>query len=166
MDLNGTRLLVEMDWKNVKKDWRFLKYGRKVQADFLCLSRNVTHCNNFSKISLHFKKMANYLRKSWLTYSEICLFSVIQYVDFKKQSIGDAFKALRKTLKTVFDEVCFITNLHGFPLTLSLTEKPFLSPGKSHFPTPRQNKFKNFSLSLSKRINNSLNVNLFLDSEP
>ena len=44
--------------------------------------RNVTCCNNFSKVSLLFKKMAYFLRKVLGKYSEICLFCVILYINF------------------------------------------------------------------------------------
>ena len=44
--------------------------------------RNVTCCNNFSKVSLLFKKMAYFLRKVLGKYSEICIFCVILYINF------------------------------------------------------------------------------------
>ena len=52
--------------------------------------------NNFSKVSLHFKKMSNSLRRFLYTYSEICMFCMIQYIDFQKWSMGGALKVLRK----------------------------------------------------------------------
>ena len=76
--------------------------------------RNVTGCNSFSKPSLHFKKMANSSRKVLQNYSEMCIFCVIKYIGFHKQSVGGALKVLGKSLKTALDEVSFIVNLYSF----------------------------------------------------
>ena len=69
--------------------------------------RKVTRYNNFSKVSLHFKKMANSFRKVLDIFRNTHFF-------FQKQSIGDALKVF---LKTVLDEVDFIVNLYSFPLS-------------------------------------------------
>ena len=83
------------------------------------------------KSFLHVKKMANSLRNVLPTYSEICIFCVIQYIKFQKQSMEGALKVLGKSLKTVLDEVRFILNLYSFALPLSAPGKPLLPACKS-----------------------------------
>ena len=55
------------------------------------------------------------LQENFTAYSEICIFCVIQYIDFQKQSVGDTLKVLLKSLKTIFDEVHFVDDLYSFP---------------------------------------------------
>ena len=86
----------EFEWYRVtclyglKKPWKwsksflvlFLKYGRKIPVK----SRRI------SKVSLHFKKMANSSITVLQKYSEICIFCVTQCTGFQKQSVGGALK--------------------------------------------------------------------------
>ena len=55
--------------------------------------------------------MADSLGQAFQTYSKICIFCVMQDIDFQKQPVGSVLKVLAKSLKTVFDEVHFIVNL-------------------------------------------------------
>ena len=57
--------------------------------------------------------MADSLRKTLQTYSEICTFCVTQYIDFLKQSVGGALKLLGKSLKIILDEVNLIVHLYS-----------------------------------------------------
>ena len=66
---------------------------------------------NFSKLSQHFKKMADSFWQILQTHSETCICCLKRYISFQKQSVGGALKVLAKSLKTVFDEVHFIANL-------------------------------------------------------
>ena len=104
--------------------------------------RNAKSCNNLSKVSLHYKKIANSLRKALQTYSDICIFYVIQQIDFQKQSMGGTLKVLEKSLKTFLDEVHFKSNLYSSPYSQSFRKnlpslrKSFASfPGRSNSET-------------------------------
>ena len=70
------------------------------------------------------------LKKYLSTYSETCVFSKIQCVDFQQQPVGGALKVLAKSLETVFGEVYFSVNLHRFFLPPSLLRQTF-PQGKS-----------------------------------
>ena len=105
--------------------------------------RNVTGCNNFSLLSLHFKKKANSLRDVLQTYLEICTLCVIHYIAFHKQSVGGAVKVLEKSLKAFLDEfyfklICIVSHL-CLP-----QDNPF--PQISYLPSSKQNSFQNFLL--------------------
>ena len=52
----------------------------------------------------------------------------MQYTDFQKQSVGGGLKMLGKSLKTVFDEMDFIVNLHSFPLASQYSRKTLPFP--------------------------------------
>ena len=122
--------------------------------------RNFTRCNNFSKGSLRFKKMANSLRKVLQSYSEIYIYCVIQYIDLQEQSIEGT---LGKYLKTVLDEVYFIVHLYSSLLPLFLQVKPSFPKLVICLP-PRQTNSQNSASS--SHINNILSVHPFLDSKP
>ena len=118
----------------LKKPWKwskrflvlFLKYGRKIPVK----SRRI------SKVSLHFKKMANSSITVLQKYSEICIFCVTQCTGFQKQSVGGVLKNFGKYLKTVSNEVHFMVNLYSFPYRQSPGQTLFPS-GKSFLPLPR-----------------------------
>ena len=79
-------------------------------------------------ISMH--ERVNFSRKNFQTYSEMCIFCVMQSVE--------------GNLKTVLDEVHFIVNLYSF---LSLVTQANSSlPKVSHLRPPRQNSFQNSPL--------------------
>ena len=101
--------------------------------------------------------MASSLRQALQAHSEICLFcSAIQYIVFKKQTVGSAHE--------VFDEPHFIVNLHNFLQSLALPRYNF-PPSEPFASHPSQ--AEQFSKLLSFRhIRNSLSVYLFLNSEP
>ena len=63
---------------------------------------------SFSKLSLYCKKVVNSLRKDLYTYSKTCIFCLIRYTDFQKQSVGSDLQVLVKSFKSVFEEVHFI----------------------------------------------------------
>ena len=88
-----------------------LKYDRKIPVEDQHFQKSYRLQVVFLKVSLHFKKMADSLRKTLQTYSEICTFCVMQYIDFLKQSVGGALKLLGKSLKIISDEVNFIVHL-------------------------------------------------------
>ena len=115
----------------------FLKHGRKIFAKEQHF-RNVTGCNNFSKVSPHFKKLANSSRRVLQRYSGICNFCVIQYIDFQNKSVEDALKILGKPLKTV----SFIANLYSFSLP-TVPQENYSFHQVSHLHPPRQNNFQN-----------------------
>ena len=114
--------------------------------------------------------MANSSRKVLHTYSEISIFcGVMKYIEPQELSVGGAFKVLRKSLKRSLEEdnleeILFVVNLYSSFLAFW---SPQANPSfihVSHLPPPKQNKFENSPSS--RHINNSLNVYLFLDSEP
>ena len=95
--------------------------------------------------------MANSLRQILQTYSEICriialCYSMMQHIDSEKQSMGSGRKMLAESLKSVFNEVLFIVNLHSFLLLLTLSRQtPPL--GKSFvFHPSMQNNLQNSPL--------------------
>ena len=51
------------------------------------------------------------------------------------QSVEDTLTLLRKSLKTVLDEVHFIVNLYSLHPITSPPDKPFLPQGKSYAPS-------------------------------
>ena len=104
--------------------------------------RNVTVCNSSLKASLHFKKMANSSRKGLQTYSKICIFCVIKYIDFKKESGEGALKVFEKSLKTVLDKVHFIVNLYCFTLPPVSQANPYF-PQVSHLTPSQAKNFQN-----------------------
>ena len=63
---------------------------------------------SFSKLSLYCKKVVNSLRKDLYTYSKTCIFCLIRYIDFQKQSVRSDLQVLVKSFKSVFEEVHFI----------------------------------------------------------
>ena len=86
--------------------------------------RNVTACNNFSKVSRHFKKIANFCRH------------IADIFRKTKQSVERDFKVLEKSLKTVLDDAHVMVNLYSLP------DKPFLYPGKSSAPSEAEKLLK------------------------
>ena len=52
----------------------------------------------FSKLSLHFNKIPNSLRQVLQTYSEICIFCVLQKIFLQKKSVKIDLKVPEKTL--------------------------------------------------------------------
>ena len=90
-----------------------LKYDRKIPVEDQHFQKSYRLQVVFLKVSLHFKKMADSLRKTLQTYSEICTFCVMQYIDFLKQSVGGALKLLGKSLKIILDEVNLIVHLYS-----------------------------------------------------
>ena len=135
-----------MDWRNFDEDRKsfgtVLKKWKKKNCVFIF--RKITGCNCFSKVSVHFEKMPNSSKKLMQTYSEICIFYEIQYMDLQEQSVGGPLEMLGKSLKTVLYEVRFIVNLYSFSLLLCPQAKTFL-PQVIHSPNPRQSNFQNSS---------------------
>ena len=85
--------------------------------------RNVT---GFNKVSLHFKKIPNSLRKVLQTYSEICIFYVIQYIEFLKQSMEGALKVLEKIFENCFGWSLFYSQFVRVPISnSSIQSLPF-----------------------------------------
>ena len=82
--------------------------------------RNVTRSNNFSKVSLHFTRMANSSRKILRKNMHF----LCDAIDFQKQLVESTLKVLGKSLKTVLDEVHFIVNSYSSPLHLVLQVNP------------------------------------------
>ena len=103
-----TEFVAEIDWKNVENDRKSFGTVLKIRQKNKYMCRG---CNDFSKVFLHFKKIANSPRNVLQTYSEICLSCVIQHIYFQKQSVEGAIKMLGKSLKTVLDEVYFVVHL-------------------------------------------------------
>ena len=64
--------------------------------------RKLTNCEDFSKISPHFKKMANSLRHVFQIYSETCMIflrdTVHRFLEAEAKSRGEIFQ-------TIFDAV-------------------------------------------------------------
>ena len=71
-------------WNRLEKFWKGSKNDRKIPVKN-SIFRNITSCNNFSKISLY--KKANSSRKFSQTYSEICI-SVCDAIDLKQSVEG------------------------------------------------------------------------------
>ena len=116
----------------------FLKYGRKISLEECSIFGNFAFWNSFSKVSLHFNKMNNSSRKLLQTYSEKCIFYVIQHIVSLKQSVVAALEVLRESLKIVLNEVHFTVTLHSFHLPpFSHTNPSFLQV--NHFPSFRAN---------------------------
>ena len=64
---------------------------------------------NLSKISMHFNKIPNSLRQVMQTYSEICIFCVLQKKIFQKQSANIDFKVPGKSCDEIDDDVMKFT---------------------------------------------------------
>ena len=86
--------------------------------------RNVTGCDNFSKVSLHFTKMSNYSQKKFVDIIENMFFLCDTIYRFPAAVSGGALKVLGKSLVTILDEVLFIVDLYSFP---QLSHLPLLS---------------------------------------
>ena len=99
--------------------------------------RNLSGCDTFSKISLYFKK-TNSARNIFQTHSEICSKSVCCDSIDLNQSVKGTLKVLRKSLKTVLEEVHFIVNLFSFRILPVHQANPSL-PRVSYFPCFRHN---------------------------
>ena len=85
-------------------------------------------------------------------------------MDSAKQSLGSVLKVLAESLKSIFDEVHFIVNLHSFHLPPALFRQSCPPRIQTFVPhPPRQNNFQNFPPS--RHISNSLSVYLFLSFE-
>ena len=113
--------------------------------------RNVTVWNNFSKVSLHFKKMVNPSRNILQTYSADAFF--VRFCRIPKTV--SASKVLGKCLKNVLDEVYVIVNLYCNQANPSFPKVSPL-PETTIFKTP----------SSSAYIDSSLSMYLFLEFEP
>lgn len=99
--------------------------------------RNLSGCDTFSKISLYFKK-TNSARNIFQTHSEICSKSVCCDSIDLNQSVKGTLKVLRKSLKTVLEEVHFIVNLFSFHILPVHQANPSL-PRVSYLPCFRHN---------------------------
>ena len=161
MNLNDTSQSDFLKWKNFEKDRKMAEKCLWKSTIFI----NVTGCSNFFKVFLE-----SYFFKF---YQKVIFFKKIFADIFKnmyflcntielKQSAEGTLKVQGKSLKTALDEVHFIVHLYSFPLPLVPQAKPSFSK-VNHLSPPRQNKFQN---SLSRHIDNSLNVYLFLKFEP
>ena len=73
--------------------------GRPVFLEELQTARN------FSKVSLHFNKISNSLRQILQTYSEICIFCVLQKKVLQKQLAKIDLKVPRKSCDEIDDDV-------------------------------------------------------------
>ena len=60
---------------------------------------------NFSKVSLHFNKFPNSFRKVLQTYSEICIFCVLQKKVLHKQSTKIDLKVPGKSCDQIDDDM-------------------------------------------------------------
>ena len=60
---------------------------------------------NFSRVSLHFNKIPNSLRQVWQTYSEICIFCVLQQKLLQKQLAKIDLKVPGKSCDEIDDDV-------------------------------------------------------------
>ena len=122
---------------------------------------NFSGCHTFSKISLYFKK-TNSARNIFQTHSEICSKSFFYDEIDLNQSVKGTLKVLRKSLKTVLEEVHFIVNLFSFHL-LPVHQANLSLPKVSYLPSYRHNNLQNSRWC--RKIVNSLSVYLFLGSE-
>ena len=73
-----------------------------------------------------FSEICIYTYQNVNIYLEICIFCVLQYIDFQKQSVNDALKVLTKFSQTVLDETNLLVNRYC-PPTSSPRDKQFLS---------------------------------------
>ena len=99
----------------------FLKYGRKISLEECSIFGNVACWNSFSKVSLHFNKMNNSSRKLLQTYSEKCIFYVIQHIVFLKQSVVAALEVLRESwklswMKFILQLLCIVSTYPHSPI--------------------------------------------------
>ena len=77
--------------------------GRPVFLEELQAARS------FSKVSLHFNKIPNSLRQILQTYSEICIFCVLQKKVLLKQLAKIDLKVPRKSCDEIDDDVMKFT---------------------------------------------------------
>ena len=63
------------------------------------------------------------------------------YIDVQKQSVGGDRKVLRKSLKTVSDEIHFAVDRYSFPLSPVPQANPSFHQ-VSHLPPLKQNNFQ------------------------
>ena len=115
----------------------FLKYGRKVRAEFLeaaIFFRGfpVLMASSF-KISF-----ADMFRNMHFLQCD----SIYRVYRAQKTAVGSVHEVLAESLKTVFDEAHFIANLQSFLQSLALPRQTF-SPSESFPPSSRQNNFQN-----------------------
>ena len=114
---------------------------------YLCkrsIFRNVRGCSSFSNLFMHFKQISSSSRKILQAYSKICIFCVIQCIDFQKQSVRSARKVFGKSLKTLLDEVYFLVILKVSPYPLAL-QANLSFPQVSHLSPSQAEKLQKLS---------------------
>ena len=130
MHLNGTEWLVEMNWKNVEKDWKPFGTVLKIQqknAVFLETLQAAIIFQRFPcilrKLIVQEKSFADFFRNMRFLFDAIDL----------KQSVKGTIEVLGKFLKTVLDKVHFIDKLYSFHLPPVCQENSSF-PKISHLP--------------------------------
>ena len=79
------------------RKYLFLKYGRKIRAEFL-----------------EMLKAAILMASSSDIFRSMLFCSAIRYIASKKQPVGSTLEVLAESLGTALDEAYFIVNLHSF----------------------------------------------------
>ena len=122
------------------RKYLFLKYDRKIRAEFLELLEGAIVSHGFPTVNGQFFKTI------LQTYSEICiLFRAIQFIVSKKQPVGSAHEVPVDSSEIAFDETYFIVNFHGLLLPLALPRHTFPPSESFAAHSPRQNNFQTSS---------------------
>ena len=120
------------------RKYLFLKYGRKIRAEFLEMLEAAIVFQGFAR--------GQFFKTILQTYSDICIFcSVIQYIVSKKQPVRSALEVSVDSSEIFFDEAHFIVNLKGFLKPLVFPRHTFAQSESFVAHSPRQSNFQNSS---------------------
>ena len=124
------------------RKYLFLKYGKKIGAEFLEILEVAIFFQGFARITGQFL----FFKTSFADiFRNIHFFVVRFYMQSKKQSVGSAHEVSTDSSERVFEDAHFIINSHGFLQPLTLSRHNFPRSGSFVPHSHRHKNFQNFS---------------------